>query len=162
LAANDELKMNFGFAAHNINSPKQNFLSNGSADQLFARFVVHGTARIGIKNTRFALTPSVVLFEQGPSYELNFGTLVRYAIKNESKYTGYVQGLFLSLGAQYRMNDAVIPTMLLEYSNYAIGVSYDVNTSSLSQGTHGKGGVEISLRFVTPNSLNSSSTRLLD
>ena len=162
MAANDELKINFGLAALNVNSPKQNFLATGNKDELYKRFVVHGASRIGLKNTSFALMPNAILFLQGPSYEVDMGLLVRWSIKNMSRYTGFVQGMALSAGAHYRLNDAVIPMVLFEFSNYAIGLSYDVNTSSLIQGTHGRGGFEISLRFITPNSFGVSSTRLLD
>ena len=41
--------------------------------------------------------------------------------------------------------------MQLEFANYAMGMSYDVNTSGLIYATSGKGGFEISLRWINPN-----------
>ncbi|HXC03151.1 MAG TPA: hypothetical protein VNZ86_00290, partial [Bacteroidia bacterium] len=88
---------------------------------------------------------------QGPSMELLAGSLIRYKLKQDSKYTGRNKGTALSLGAFYRAGDAVAATMLLEYSNYAIGWSYDINGSSLQSASHFRGGTEITLRFVNPN-----------
>ena len=161
ISANDQLKIILGFAALNINTPKQSFYSTGTADKLYTRLVMHAQSRIGISNSDLTVVPNAVFIKQGPSYELNVGSLFRFALKNESRYTGYGNGMALSVGAQYRMKDAIIPMLLFEYSNYALGVSYDVNTSSLTQGTKGRGGVEISLRLITQD-LRNSPTRLLD
>ncbi len=163
-AGDNQLKVNFGIAAFHINRPKQKLDPYASTitDNLYSKFVIHGDAHIGIANTNYGIMPSVVLFKQGKCYELDLGAMVRWTLKAKSRYTGYVQGMALSMGAQYRTNDAVIPMLLFEYSNYAVGLSYDINTSSLAKGTRGKGGFEISLRFLTPNPFNHSSARLLD
>ncbi len=160
--ANNQLKMNFGIAAFHINSPSQKlnpYITN-SIDNLDRKFIVHGSAQIGIASTDYEFVPSVLAFKQGTSYEVDLGTMVRWTIKGVSKYTGYVHGMALSVGALYRMKDALIPMAMFEYSDYAIGLSYDVNTSSLNQATRGKGGIEISLRYIKP--VGVSSTRLLD
>lgn len=166
LSANNQVQINLGLAALNINTPKQSFYNNGSSggigtnDQLYSRYVFHGTAHIGIKNTNLALMPNAVLFKQGPSYQLNAGAMVRFKIRDESKYTGFIKETALSMGAQYRMKDAIIPVVMFEYAQYAIGISYDVNTSSLIQGTHGRGGIEISLRYLNPNPFHHTVSRL--
>lgn len=162
--AKKQLKFNLGVGAFHLNRPNQKlnpYITN-TTDNLNSKIVVHGTGQIGIGSSSYELIPSAVLFMQGPSIDLNVGTMIRWLIKGESRYTGYVQGMALSVGAQYRVGDAVIPMMMFEYSNYALGVSYDVNTSGLIQGTHGRGGVEISVRYLTPNPFSRSSSRLLD
>lgn len=166
LPVNKQFQLNLGLAALNINTPKQNFYNNGSSsgvennEQLYSRFVFHGTAQIGIKNTNMALMPNALFFKQGPSYQLNAGTLLRFTIREESIHTGFIKETAVSLGAQYRMNDAIIPVLLFEYAQYAIGLSYDVNTSSLRQGTQGRGGIEISLRYLNPNPFRHNDSRL--
>lgn len=155
LSANDQLKVNFGLAAQNINTPKQAFSANGN-DQLYSKYVLHSLAEIGIRNTDMAVLPNVVFYKQGASYELNVGTLVRWTIREKSKYTGVYKGSAFSMGAQYRLNDAIAPVVLFEYSNYSIGLSYDINISDLSTATHGKGGFEISLKYVNPNPFRSA------
>jgi type IX secretion system PorP/SprF family membrane protein len=52
------------------------------------------------------------------------------------------------LGLWYRFNDAVIPYMGLEFGNWHVGASYDVNTSSLKAASNSRGGVEISLIYI--------------
>ncbi len=163
---NNQLKINLGLAAININSPKQNFFNGVSSsagdnnEKLYSRFVFHGAGQIGIKNTNMALMPNIVFFKQGPSYQLNTGTLLRFTIRDDSKYTGFIKETALSLGAQYRLKDALIPVIIFEYAQYAIGLSYDINTSSLRQGTQGRGGLEISLRYLNPNPFHHTASRL--
>ena len=90
-------------------------------------------------------------FRQGPAQEIFFGGSLMYMLKEESKYTDYVKGAALSLGGYYRNKDAVVITSLLEFGNYALCVSYDINTSDLSTASSGRGGLEISLRFLSPS-----------
>jgi type IX secretion system PorP/SprF family membrane protein len=164
LGANNQLKMNFGASASHINRPNQqlNPFSTSTSDNLHTKFIVHGSAQIGIPSTNYELVPFVVLYKQGKSSELDLGTMVRWTIQGESRYTGYVQGMALSLGVEYRNKDAFIPMALFEFANYAMGLSYDINNSPLTQGTHGRGGFEISLRYSNPNPFSRSSSRLLD
>ena len=164
MRANNQRKFNLGIAAFHVNRPNQklNPYSTSTSENLDLKFIVHGAALIGIASTNYEIVPTAAVFKQGKSLEYNMGTMIRWTIKGVSRYTGYVQGMALSLGAQYRLGDALIPMMMFEYSNYALGVSYDVNTSSLTKGTRGRGGVEISLRFADPNPFTRSSSRLLD
>lgn len=155
LGSNDQVKATIGIAAQNVNTPKQSFSDFGN-DQLYSKYVVHGTAQIGVPQTDVAIVPSVAYYMQGPSTQLNIGTLVRWTIKEKSKYTGVYKGTALSLGTHYRLGDAFVPMLLLEYSHYSFGVSYDVNTSGLTAATRGKGGIEISLKYVNPNPFRSA------
>ncbi|MES2140501.1 MAG: PorP/SprF family type IX secretion system membrane protein [Bacteroidota bacterium] len=163
LSANDQLKINFGIAAFHINRPNQklNPYYSNITDDLYSKLVVHGSAVIGIASTKYEFQPSAILFKQGSAFELDLGAMMRCKIKGESKYTGNVEAMAISFGALYRVGDALIPMMMYEYSNYALGISYDVNTSILKQSTGSKGGLEISLRFTTPDNSRRSASRLL-
>jgi hypothetical protein len=46
---------------------------------------------------------------------------------------------------------------MYEFSNYAVGISYDVNFSKLVTASSFKGGLEVSIRFVTPNPFGARS-----
>lgn len=148
LSSNDQMSFNTGIAFHHINQPKQDFLN---VEKLYSRYVAHAGANIGLKNFNSTLLPSVLIVQQGTTREINFGMLIRYTIKEESKYTGVFKETALQLGAYYRAGDALVPTMMFEYANFAMGISYDVNLSALKTATSGKGGVELSLRFINPN-----------
>lgn len=54
----------------------------------------------------------------------------------------------LYLGSWYRFGDAVIPYVGLEFGEFQLGVTYDVNTSSLKPASNLRGGVELSLIYI--------------
>ncbi len=159
LSSNDAFGANAGIAIFHINRPKQDF--NVSIDKLYTKLAFHGGGFIGIKNTNIVLLPSVLFFVQGPSIETNVGTMVKYILKQQSKYTKFVKGSALSIGGHLRIGDAFIPSILLEVANFAVGMSYDINVSSLSVASSGRGGFEISLRYVNPNPFQKQKARSL-
>ena len=62
--------------------------------------------------------------------------------------------LVVYAGCLYRLSDAVIPYVGLEYYDVRFGFSYDLNTSGLSAATKGQGGAEVSLVYqlrIPPN-----------
>jgi hypothetical protein len=52
------------------------------------------------------------------------------------------------IGSWYRFNDAIIPYVGLEFNDFRIGASYDVNTSSLKPASQARGGMEISIIYT--------------
>jgi type IX secretion system PorP/SprF family membrane protein len=54
----------------------------------------------------------------------------------------------LYLGSWYRFGDAIIPYVGLEFGEFQLGASYDVNTSSLKPASNMRGGAEISLIYI--------------
>lgn len=158
---NDQLLFHAGLSAFHLNRPNQKFkIYSDDFEALRTKFALYGDGYIGLGASGYQLVPSLLVAQQGPYREIVAGTMLRWVIRAESRYTGYVQGMAASVGIQYRANDAVIPMCLFEYSDFAMGVSYDVTTSSLAIGTRGRGGLELALRYV--KSLGVSSTRLLD
>ena len=77
--------------------------------------------------------------------------MLRYYFKDDSKYTGYIRRSCLGIGAYYRYQDAVIVNLLLELGQYAIGFSYDINTSALTKVSTLRGGPELTIRFNSAN-----------
>jgi type IX secretion system PorP/SprF family membrane protein len=146
---NHDLKFNFGASVFHVNQPAYSFYNDG--EKLYVKYVVHGNALLSIPATNMAFVPSFFYTRQGPEQEIYAGTLLRYKLKQDSKYTGRKKGAALSVGAFFRAGDGLAAATLLEYSNYAIGISYDVNTSTLHTASSFRGGMEITLRFVNPN-----------
>jgi len=72
----------------------------------------------------------------------------------QAKATNTIMGAAFSynvnvyLGSWYRLNDAVIPYVGLEFSGFRLGASYDANTSLLKPATNSRGGLEISLIYI--------------
>ena len=147
ISSNDHLSANAGIAMYHLNKPEQ----GPGLDKLNREFVAHAELTIGLKGTRIAVVPAALYLQQGQLHEINVGGMVRYTIKEESKYTGFIKETALLLGGYYRVGDALIPTCMLEVANFALGISYDVNISSLAEASNGAGGLEISFRYITPN-----------
>ena len=151
MTSNDQLNVTAGVALYHLNQPAQLF----DEEVLHQQIVAHAGASIGIKNTNLAFAPSVLYLRQGPLSEINVGGLIRYTLREESRHTGLLKEKALYLGSYYRVGDALIPTLILEIASYSVGFSYDLNISALKAATKGKGGFEISLRYISPHSPNA-------
>jgi hypothetical protein len=46
-----------------------------------------------------------------------------------------------------RIGDAFYTTLFLNFSEFSLGLSYDLNMSGLSLATNGRGGMEMLLRY---------------
>jgi type IX secretion system PorP/SprF family membrane protein len=58
----------------------------------------------------------------------------------------------LYLGSWFRFGDAVIPYVGLEFGEFQLGATYDVNISSLKPASNLRGGAEISLIYIKKHS----------
>ncbi len=147
---NNQMKADFGFGMFHINKPKQKFLVS-TDEKLFSKYVIHGKLLMGIPHSSIGLAPSVLVQIQGNTKEIMGGMMVKYYLKDDSKYTGYIKRSSIGLGVYYRYKDAVIVNALIEIGHYGIGISYDINTSRLSKVSTLRGGPEIMLRFNSAN-----------
>ena len=165
VSSREGFHINTGIAYHHLSQPDKTVLNQ--PHKLYSKVILHVETRHLVKNTNFSIIPSMQYITQGPSYELNTGTYIRFVVKDESKYTGFFKEAALSVGTFYRHKDAIIPAVLLEYANYAIGITYDTNVSSLKTATEMRGGLEIALRYINPSPFRkqsapkSKSTRFL-
>ncbi len=139
-----------GLSIQHINKPKTE-LQAIVEDPLFYRWVGHTTAIIGVPNSPISIMPSAVYLHQGSLNEIMLGTNIAYKFKEASKYTGNLKGGAIGIGAEYRLKDALIVTSFLEISHYTIGLSYDLNTSDLSNASKSFGAFEVALRYVSPS-----------
>jgi type IX secretion system PorP/SprF family membrane protein len=149
VAANDQINAQVGFGAFHLTRPQQNFL-NGESDRMYRKYVFHGNLLFGIPNTLMGIAPTWLVQMQGPSKEIMAGLMMKYYIKDNSKYTGNIKRWSIGVGANYRTGDAVITTLLVEFGKFAVGYSYDINVSKLANVSSGRGGSEITLRMMTP------------
>ncbi len=143
---NEQKRLGLGFAYYHMNRPEQQYFS--ATEKLLGKVVVNINGFLDISGTSFSIIPSIVCFVQGKSNEFNVGTLVRYRFRNATKVTGFISESGISIGAHYRFGDAFIPQVNYELSNFAIGISYDVNTSSYATVSRNNGGIEVSLKYL--------------
>lgn len=152
MSSNDALKFSAGAAIYHVNEPTVSFYnyptSLASGTQLYMRYTFYANMEIGVPNTDLQVLPAVVYMKQGPAWEVDAGTKLRYVINPESKYTGNHKGSAIDLGIYYRVNDAAVALLGYEWGNYALAFSYDFNTSALTTASHGAGGFEVSFRYV--------------
>ncbi len=149
MTGNDQFKFDLGFAFFHVPRPEYSFY--GGEEKLNMKFSAYWQALIGIANTNLSIVPGFFYYRQSPAKEVFMGTSFKYLLVESSRVTGLVKGSALNLGAYYRTSDAIVATLLYEWNKYSIGISYDFNVSDLKDASSGKGGIEISLRFRSPN-----------
>ncbi len=130
----------FGFSAYNLNQANQGFYGEKvKRDPRLLFFTIH-QFKLGEKSI---LIPSFLFQSQGTYREIVIGSQVRYTLRNESKnYKAIYGGLFL------RNQEAIYLNLGLNLNKFQIGLSYDINISSLKPASAAKGGFEISLIYI--------------
>jgi type IX secretion system PorP/SprF family membrane protein len=149
LTGNDHLHATFGVAVLHPHRPAYSF--NDANEKLQVKWVAHGQTLIGISNSSWSLKPGFIFYQQGKSSEITAGSMFRFMLSDESNYTGFEQGKAISAGIHYRFNDALIASLNLELGRWEIGMSYDINLSSLDVASSGRGGFEIGIGFMMDN-----------
>ena len=151
---NKVIKTNLGMAFYHINQPKINFYDMVEEKTLI-KLVAHGDLSLPLNQfDNTVLQPSFLLLKQGASTELIAGSMVRRSLKKQTKSSGKIIEAAVSLGAYYRLKDALIISTVIEYDNFTLGLSYDINTSGLKAASNNWGGPEISIRFINPGLFN--------
>jgi type IX secretion system PorP/SprF family membrane protein len=146
MTRNDSKQFTAGFAVYHLNKPNYSFI-NTNDDKLYMRFSLFANAIVGFNNSNFSLMPGFYFQKQGPSNEILFGTYGRYMFKKLSSITGFNKGSYLSLGLFYRALDAMVVKAMVEYEDFSLGISYDVNMSTLTPASNARGGMEVFLRY---------------
>ncbi|MDD3878126.1 MAG: PorP/SprF family type IX secretion system membrane protein [Bacteroidales bacterium] len=149
ITANDQFNIQLGLAYHHLNRPKQSFWADKS-EKLYSKIVFHGLSSIGLSNTNTSIVPQFMYFNQGPAQELNLGTMFKFKLQEGSQHTMWIKEAFAGVGGFYRWKDSFILATALEFQGYALGISYDLNTSNLKEASKLRGGIEFSLRYIPP------------
>jgi len=142
-----------GLAMAHLNQPMVSFY--GNLEELLH---VRTTAHAGMEfraNYLMSIIPRVVYHRQGPSSQLQTGSLLKF---NMGDVNGYDDMTSIYLGGMYRWQDAMVFITRFEYGSFGLSFSYDMNTSSLARASRGHGAAEIALMyqhtFVEPNRYN--------
>lgn len=156
MTSNDQKEFSFGGAVYHLSRPNYSFLSTND-ERLYMRFSGFAHATLGISNTKLSLRPAIYYQRQRTAQELLIGTYFRYMVQEESRITGYNKGTFISLGAFYRNKDAFVVKAMVEWSDFTLGLAYDVNVSSLVNVSNARGGFEIFLKYGLSQALAQQS-----
>ncbi len=138
---NNRTKLNLGLSAFHLNAPKQSFFNNDEI-RLDRKYVISGLAEFPVSE-KLDVLPTFMYEGQGKFHETVLGASGKYYLKP-------VNGIetAVSLGAYYRLKDAFIMSANVDYRNFNVGLSYDVNTSKLIAATNRRGGFEISIIYI--------------
>ncbi|UEG51253.1 PorP/SprF family type IX secretion system membrane protein [Ferruginibacter lapsinanis] len=139
-SSNGDNNYYLGASMYHINKPAVGFI-----DQLWLltpRFTIHGGYSTPLSD-RLSVHTSAIYQMQNQASEMVAGAAVSSNINGSLENPTNVYA-----GAWIRLNDAIIPYVGLEFNSLRIGVSYDVNTSSLKAATASRGGSEISLIYI--------------
>ncbi len=130
-----------GISLQHINKPNQTFY-DGAKEPLRMRWQlnVNPTFKAGESVT---LIPAVLYMHQNTFSELTGGLEAKLSVKKNA-----VRNFSFGLGVYGRLRDAIIPAAAIYYNNWRVGLSYDINTSSLKRASNSKGGPEISAQYI--------------
>lgn len=133
---------NFYIAAsmYHINRPKESF--KGGNWNIATRTTISAGSFFPL-NDLLTLHTSGIYQTQNKSSEINVGGAVSAPIDDRSESPSNIY-----VGAWYRVNDAIIPYVGLEFSGMRLGASYDINISSLKAGSQSRGGMELSIIYI--------------
>lgn len=136
----NNVSLEVGATVLHLVPPAETFLNN-TANTLGMRIIGYGSSNIKL-NDQLKLSPKVLYQTQTKAQEISVGADLGYKLPNEN----FNATVFA--GSWYRLNDAIIPYVGMDYKNFRTGLSYDVNISSLNDASNGKGGFEVSLIYI--------------
>ena len=149
---NDNPNSNYflGVAYHHFNRPNESFYRNAGIE-LFPKWVFSGGIRFGVSDYAY-VTLQADHSVQGGFQETVAGGMYGLKIGNDHDNPDYT----INAGTFLRWNDAIIPTLKLDYNPFSVTISYDANISKLKPSSYGRGGYEISISYVGFRENNSS------
>lgn len=132
-------KVNFfgGFSASHLNRPRDNFFTYGQDVKWNLRYNLHAGAKVMLSENT-SIVPNMVYVKQAAASEFMIGGYFQFMATEDVDFM---------TGANYRLKDAVYPYLGFNFNNLMIGVSYDVNASSLGQMAKGANSYEFSLMY---------------
>jgi type IX secretion system PorP/SprF family membrane protein len=131
-----------GAAYFHLNRPRNSFYQNPTVE-LDPKIVFSGGVH-AIVGDYLGFTIQADYSQQGPAHETIGGAMVSYKLRDDPENSTSV----FNLGSYIRWGDAIIPVIKLETNAFTVGLSYDVNISSLQTASEGRGGFELSLSYI--------------
>jgi type IX secretion system PorP/SprF family membrane protein len=129
-----------GVSFFHINRPKDPIISSGSVEQniIPMRATIHGGVNIDLPEG-IRLVPHMLYMQQGKAKELMLGVYGEKTINDETD---------ILFGGYYRYKDAVAPFAGVDWKNFIIGLSYDVNASKLGAMAKHVNSFELTLTYI--------------
>lgn len=152
--AND-IKYYGGISAFHVNRPKANIkeiLTTGDQGKLDVKWMVSaGLAAPTSESDKFIIYAD--FFKQGGNTQTQGGFMYKHDLAEDNNE----ETTSISIGAFLRWNDAVIPVIKLDIFRFAVGFTYDVNTSKLKTASQSMGGFEATMSYHSYLNIHNSS-----
>ncbi len=138
-----------GGAINHLNQPNLSFYQeiDGTVETYYTKTVLHAGGEFQT-GKEMSLVPGIVFFNQGPSMEINMGNSFRFNLDGYGQ--SFQVGAWVRLARHFEkpiLMDALILSTRIDFANWGIGFSYDINTSSLNSASKGNGGFEFSMIY---------------
>ncbi len=146
---NEDNNFYLGAAYHHLNRANQSFNSQ-EFEALYSKFTIHAGGEF-MMTDRIGLVPGVITLFQGPSFELNTGTSLKFLLGgNKRNYQAFQVGAWMRISNHFEeavTADALIFSTRFDYNDFSVGFSYDVNVSSLKPASNSNGAFEFALVY---------------
>jgi len=136
-----------GASYFHLNQPDISIIGDQSIP-LDPRYMLHAGGEFALSESA-SLLPSVFLTQQAAFTQILPGINFRYNSR-------YFRELALRVGVWARMansveglnSESLIPSVMFEYENWLIGLSYEINISEITAVNTGRGAFELSVYYV--------------
>lgn len=137
---NERFNITGGIALFNINRPDQGFFANKIQRDRRLNIFANGIYKL---NYDWDILPSMQFSVQGVYREFMIGARAKYTLINRlGEYRALYGGL------HYRNKDAAYLSVGMDYQNWFVGMSYDINFSKLVPASRLRGGFELAVRYI--------------
>ena len=145
---NENNSFNIGAAMSHIGSPNVSFYTEEETP-MRSKVTVHTGGEIVIdKNDETWFNPRAMFTLQGNQKEIIAGGHFKRKVQFKSRYTNYKKEAYFYAGGFYRLEDAFVVSFRFEFNTLGLGISYDVNTSTLSKLAGASNAFEINLAYI--------------
>lgn len=139
-------KITAGLAAYHLNQPENSFLVGGE-DDLKMRIAGFVRSTFFMNNPKWKMKPGIYYQQQGGHREILGGSYFEHSFSGSSDRTQLKNNFAVAYGFFYRFRDALVSKLLVHYDDFSLGLSYDINLSSLTPTSRGRGGIEFMFRY---------------
>ncbi len=140
-----------GAGLFHVNKQTKSYFNKSNFDFFKSKLSLNAGFTAGLTdNTR--VIGFIDYYMQGEYRQLLLGALYHYDLDEYDEQ----EKLSVGFGSFYRVGDAVVPVVKLDYKQLTFGISYDVNISALKSASMYRGGLEVTMNYKTylktPNS----------
>ncbi len=139
-APKEKFRYYLGYSMQHLSRPRESFLNDGYRTKINYRYNMHGGMDFFLNSDNtLSISPTFLFMLQQQATEYNIGLGVNYWLNDNWAVFG---------AGFYRLGDAAILNGGVEFFNVRLGLSYDINYSSLSTATNAQGALEISAVYI--------------